>query len=109
MARTTTLSSAGTATIILDPTAKATTVMLTATGTSTGAILVEMSLDDPSLFGGPTATWAPLSSATLTSSTIAAAPLTWNVQSPLGGVRLNSSAMNTGNVMTLKALQSVTA
>lgn len=110
MAQSTTLSSAGTATLVLNPVSKSTTVMMTATGTSTGTIQVEYSLDDPSIFGGPTTTWALLSSAAaMTSSTVGANPLSWTVLSPIGQVRLNSSAMNTGNVITLKALQSVTA
>jgi hypothetical protein len=110
MAQSATLASAGTAVIVLNPVAKSTTVQLTATAASTGAVQVDYSLDDPTIPGGPTTTWSLLSSAAaMTSSTISSSPLSWTVLSPIGQVRINSSAVNTGNVFTLKALQSVTA
>jgi len=99
-------------TLILNPVAKSTTVLWTATSGSSAYALLEMSLDDPSLFGGPSATWAPLSSATISSSNVAATPLTYTVLSPVGGVRINSTTGSTGATaatFTLKALQAVTA
>jgi len=100
--------------LALNPVAKTTTVMLSATVVSTtaGTVYVEYSLDDPSIPGGPTATWALLSSVTaLVSSVVAAAPYSWTVLSPIAAVRINSTGGSTGgvSVYTLKALQSVTA
>jgi hypothetical protein len=104
-------SSSGTSTIVLNPLAKSTTVMLTLSTTgSSGAVQVDMSLDDPTIPGGPTATWGLLSSgAAMLSSNLAAGGLIYTVLSPVGMVRINSTANNTSNTFTLKALQSVTA
>ncbi len=109
MAKSITLSSVGTAAIILDPTAKATTVQLSASSSGVSTVQVEMTLDDPTLVGGPTLTWTLLSSASAitSSNNVFGAGLVWTVLSPLGGVRINSSVNAT--VFTLKALQSVTA
>ena len=112
MAQSVSLSSVGTATIVLNPVAKSTTVLLTTTvGSSLSTIQVDFSLDDPTIPGGPTTTWALLSSAaTMSTSLMSANPLSYTVLSPIGQVRLNSTA-NAGSsaVFTLKALQSVTA
>src|SRR4051812_19597917 len=103
-----------TGSIILNPVAKTTTVMLSAsTGSTTaGTVNVDYSLDDPSIFGGPTATWALLSSAAaITSSQIEITPLAWTVLSPIAGLRIRSTSGSTGtgpSVYTLKALQSIT-
>ena len=107
MAQSVTLSSVGTAQIVLNPIAKSTTVMLSAgTAGSTGAVTLEMSLDDPTIPGGPTTTWAVLSSGSaMLSSNVTS--LVYTVLSPIGMVRINSTANN--NTWTLKALQSVTA
>lgn len=107
MALSTTLSSVGTAAITLNPIAKSTTVMLSGlTAASTGTVQIEMSLDDPTIFGGPALTWALLSSGTaMLSSNVTT--LVYTVLSPIGAVRINSSANN--NTWTLKALQSITA
>jgi hypothetical protein len=108
MAKTVSLSSAGTATIILDPVRSTTSVQVTLSSASSGAFQVEVSLDDPSLVGGPTATWSPLSSGLgMVSSNVVGNGLLYTVLSPLGGVRINSSS-NVGTI-TLKAHQSVTA
>ena len=112
MARTVTLSSAGTATIILDPVAKSTTVIASASIASSliSPILVEMTLDDPTTTPAPTLAWAPLSSSILGSSLSAVPAVTYTVLSPIGGVRLNSTGQaGSSAVWTLKALQSVTA
>lgn len=108
MAQSVTLSSAGTATMILNPVAKSTTVLLTATsGSSGGFITVELTLDDPTTTPSPTIAWGSLSSAAaITSSNVTS--LLWTVLSPIGGVRLNSSGVGNAS-FTLKALQSVTA
>lgn len=100
--------------LVLNPVAKSTTIIWSATAGSSAYALVEMSLDDPTLIplGGPALTWAPLSSATLSSSVVAAAPLTYTVLSPIGAVRINSTTGSTSATVatfTLKALQSVTA
>ena len=109
MAQSVTMSSAGTATLVLNPVARATTVQLTATSASSGVSQIEISLDDPTLVGGPTATWSLLSSGTaMQSSNVTASGLVYTVLSPVGGVRLNSSVLGVGG-LTLKALQSVTA
>lgn len=107
-------ATAVTGAIALDPTKRSTTVMLSATALSTtaGAVSVEFSLDDPSIPGGPTATWALLSSAVgIASSLVAATPLSWTVLSPIAQVRVNSTTGSTGAGVTfvLKALQSITA
>lgn len=108
MAQSVTLSSVGTAAMVLNPLAKSTTVQLTVP--SSGVCQIEVSLDDPSIPGGPTSTWTLLSSATaMPSSTVGAAGLLYTVLSPVGQVRLNSTAVITGGTFTLKALQSVTA
>lgn len=107
MAQSITLSSVGTAALVLNPVSKSTTVMLSAgTAGSTGAVTIEMSLDDPTIPGGPTATWGTLSSgAAMLSSNVT--NLVYTVLSPIGMVRINSTANN--NTWTLKALQSVQA
>jgi len=108
-------SSTGTAIIPLNPLAKSTTVMLTQSlATSTGVVQIDMSLDDPSQLGAGTATWAVMSSgAAMVSSTTGAGTLAvglvYTVLSPVGMVRINSTANNTSNTFTLKALQSITA
>jgi hypothetical protein len=68
-----------------------------------------MTLDDPTQLGGPSLTWALLSSAAAitSSNNVFGTGMVWTVLSPIGGVRINSSAIAT--VFTLKALQSVTA
>ncbi len=110
MAQVVTLSSAGTATMILNPNAKSTTVMVTqASGSSQATFQIEMTLDDPSTYPAPTLTWGLLSSGTAIASSLTASGLIYTVLSPIGGVRLNSSALAGGAVFTLKALQSVTA
>src|SRR5258705_886278 len=109
MAQSVSLSTTGTATMILNPLAKSTTVLLSASVISTGVstVTIEMALDDPTILGGPASTWATLSSATALSSFTS---LVYTVLSPIGGVRLNSSAMQgSSTVYTLKALQAVTA
>lgn len=111
--RTVTLSSVGTATMILDPDKKSTTLLLTASATSSGNFQVDISLDDPSIYmssGTVTMTWGMLSSAAgIASSTLTTAPLVWTVMSPISAVRINSSTSAGGEVLTLKALQSITA
>lgn len=111
--RTTTLSSAGTATIALDPVSKSTTVMLSASlASSVSTIGIEASLDIAGQFGAGTATWVPLSSGTaiLSSASAAGYSLMYTVLSPIAMVRLNSSThAGSSTVFTLKTLQSVTA
>lgn len=108
MAQIATLSSVGTAAIILNPVARTTTVMLSAaTFGSTGAVTIEMTLDDPTTTPAPTLTWGTLSSGTAMLSSNVSSALIYTMLSPIGGVRVNSSANNT--TWTLKALQSVTA
>jgi|SRR6516164_5927937 hypothetical protein len=114
----TTLSSVGTSpAIILDPVKRTTSVQLTVTSGSCGTFGVQYTLDDPSSFGATgatgaagTATWAALSTSIAIVSSTTLEPvggLTWTVLSPLGGLRLFSSALGGGVTYTLKALQSV--
>jgi hypothetical protein len=107
MAQSVTLSSVGTATIILNPVSRSTTVgLITGTAASTGTVTVEFTLDDPTIVGGPSLSWFTLSSgAAMLSSNVT--NLVYTVLSPIGGVRINSTANN--NTWTLKALQSVIA
>jgi hypothetical protein len=109
MAQTVTLSSVGTATMALNPVAKSTTLLYTTTASS-GVGQVEISLDDPTIPGGPTATWGLVSSAAaMPSTTVGTAGLVYTVLSPVAQVRLNSTAIISGGTHVLKALQSVTA
>ena len=97
--------------MVLDPTKRSTTVMLTTVYGSTNAtVQVEYSLDDPTIPGGPASTWALLSSATAMASSQANG-LSWTVLSPIGQVRVNSTSLSSApySVYTLKALQSITA
>src|SRR3954469_6978777 len=104
---------AASGTMALNPVCKSTTVMLSAVTNSTtaGTVNVDYSLDDTSIVGGPTATWALLSSAAaITSSQIEITPLAWTVLSPIAALRIRSTSGSTGTgaaVYTLKALQSV--
>lgn len=111
MAQSVTLSSVGTASIVLNPVAKATTVIISASvQSSLSTVQVEMSLDDPSAPGytSGSATWALLSSATAMSSFSGA--YVYTVLSPIAQVRLNSTTVTASSATwTLKALQSVTA
>lgn len=112
MAQSVTLSSAGTATMILNPVAKATTVMLSQTnGSSFATVQIDMSLDDPSQLGVTSAsmTWALLSSAATMLSSNTSAGLVYTVLSPICAVRINSTLLSSQATFTLKALQSVTA
>ena len=108
MAQSVTLSSAGTAAMVLNPVSKSTTVLLSAA--SSGTVSVEMSLDDPTIPGGPTATWAVISSAAqMNSSNITTGALVYTVLSPIAQVRLNCSSNAGAGTFTLKALQSISA
>ncbi len=113
MAQTVTLSTTGTATMVVNPVAKATTVILSASiNSSVSVVQIEMSLDDPTIVNGPSAVWALLSSATAMSSFSGSSgsALTYTVLSPIAQLRLNSTSMaGSSTVYTLKALQSVTA
>lgn len=107
MAQVTSLSSTGTATIVLDPVPRTTSCILTVTsGSSGGVVTVEASLDDFSATPAPTATWAPISSGSAMLSSNVTGYL-YTVLSPIGGVRINSTAIGNAT-FTLKALQSVT-
>ncbi len=109
MAKSVTLSSVGTATIVLNPIPKSTTVMISASvQSSLSTVQVEMSLDDPSIPGGPSATWALLSSATAMSSF--SGSYVYTILSPIAQVRLNSTTVTASSATwTLKTLQAVTA
>lgn len=97
--------------MVLDPTKRSTTAVLTSVFGSTGStVQVEFSLDDPSIPGGPASTWALLSSAgAMASSQVNG--LSWTVLSPIAQLRINSTSLSSApyTVFTLKALQSVTA
>jgi len=108
MAQSVTLTTTGTATMILNPVAKSTTFQLIVP--SSGFVSVEVTLDDPTIQGGPATTWSLLSSAAaMPSSTVGSAGLIYTVLSPIGGARLNSTTNGAGGTFTLKALQSITA
>jgi hypothetical protein len=110
MAQVTTLSSVGqSAAINLNPTAKQTTLILTLSSSAASVVDIQASLDDPSTTPAPTVTWATISSATAMSGATLfdGRGYTLTIVSPLGGVRINSTA--SAGTYTLKALQSVTA
>jgi hypothetical protein len=110
MALTVTLSSVGTATMYLNPVAKATTVQLTASSSQVATVQLDMTLDDPSTTPAPTIAWSLLSSAAaiVSSNSLPGVGLVYTILSPIGGVRINSSTNASPVVFTLKALQSVT-
>jgi len=109
MAQSVSLSSLGTATMILNPVSKSTTVILAVTaGSSNSTVQIEMTLDDPTIVGGPSLTWGLLSSGTTMLSS-AITSLVYTVLSPIGGVRINSTLQSSLTSYTLKALQSITA
>src|SRR5215469_17428079 len=94
----TSTSAAVTGTIVLNPVAKSTTVVLTGSGATSSncTVQVEFSLDDPTLIplGGPTATFGLLSSGTaMTASAVAVSSgaLSYTVLTPIGQVRVNST------------------
>lgn len=109
MAQVVTLSSAGTATMILNPVARTTSVLLSqSVASSSSTVSIEVTLDDPTSTPAPTLAWALLSSGAQMSSSVAALSLLYTVTAPIGGVRLNASSVVASSVVyTLKALQSV--
>jgi|SRR5882672_2983793 len=112
MAQSITLSSVGTAPIILNPVARSTTVILSATvASSLTAASIEVTLDDPTIVGGPALTWALLSSAQgMIGSSVVVLSAIYTVLSPIGGVRINSTTVTASSATwILKALQSITA
>ena len=108
--QTVTLSSVGTATIVLDPVPRTTSVQISASvASSLTTCIVEVSLDDPSAVPAPTMAWSALSSAILGSSVIVSAAF-YTVLSPVGAVWINSTTVTASSATwTLKTLQSVTA
>lgn len=109
MAQTVTLSSVGTATIILDPIPRTTSVQISASvASSLTTCLVEVTLDTPGTTPAPTIAWTALSTAILGSSVVVAGAF-YTVLAPIGGVRINSSTVTASSATwTLKTLQSVT-
>lgn len=101
-------STNGSASMILNPTAKATTVQLQLAAASTGAVTLNLTLQDPSALGSPTAIWTLLSSgaAMTTSAVFANGGLVYTVLSPIGGLQVVST--NNNGTIYLSALQSVT-
>jgi hypothetical protein len=109
MAQSVTLSSVGTATMALNPVSRTTSLLYTTTASS-GVGQVEVSLDDPTIPGGPASTWALASSATaMPSTTVGTAGLIYTILTPIAQARINSTAIIAGGTHVLKALQSVTA
>lgn len=112
MAQTVTLSSVGTATIILNPVAKSTTVALSASVASSLTVAqIDMTLDDPTTTPAPTIQWVLLSSAAaMVGSSVTVLQAVYTVLSPIGGVRINSTTVTASSAtFTMKVLQSVTA
>jgi hypothetical protein len=110
MAQATSLSSTGqSGAIILNPVSKSTTLVLTLSSSAASVVDIQGSADDPTILGGPTTTWATISSATAMSGATLfdARGYVLTVLTPLGGVRINSTSA--AGTYTLKALQSVTA
>ena|SRR5215469_2936908 len=109
MAQSVTLSSAGTATMVLNPVAKATTVILTVTsGSSNATVQIEGSVADPTQPGGPSAIWGTISSGTaMLSSQITS--LVYTVASPICQLRINSTLLSSQASFAMQALQAVTA
>lgn len=102
-----TLSSAGTSTQInLDPTAKATAVILSVTGASNSDLTVQGSMWVPGSAG--TAGWAAVSSHITSSIGSFADGVYLSLLSPVAGLRLSSTTWAAGSV-TMQIIQSVTA
>ncbi len=101
------------ATLILDPKAKSTTVQVGLSAASTGSITVNLTLMDPTQAlpaGAPSSlVWSLLSSgaAMLSSVVFANGNLTYTILSPVGGI--NALTSQNGGTVYLTALQSVTA
>lgn len=110
MAQTVTLSSVGTATIIVDPVPRTTSVQISASvASSLTTGIVEVTLDTPGTTPSVTPTWTALSSAIIGSSVVVAGAF-YTVLAPIGGVRINSTTVTASSATwTLKVLQSVTA
>lgn len=112
MAQSTSISSVGTSPgIVLNPVAKNTTFLLTASSSAVASFTIWATLDDPTTTPAPTQTWAVISSAVgITSSNTAFdTGYMLTVLAPLGGARIVSSVNASSITLTLKALQSVTA
>ena len=110
----TSLSSAGTSPgIVLNPVSKATTLQLTVSSSAgSGTCQIQMTLDDPSTTPAQSLTWSVISSASAMATgtgVFDVGGLTYTVVTPIGGVRIQSTANATPVTLTLKALQSVTA
>jgi hypothetical protein len=100
-----TLSSAGTATLLTDYIgAKATTIGVTfSSSTSSAAYQVQVTLDT-SAASGVSPTWFLASSVTFASSTNFDTPTALQYLSPIAGVRINSTGLSSGSI-TLRVLQ----
>lgn len=110
MAQTVTLSSVGTATIILDPVPRTTSVQLSASvASSLTSAIIEVTLDDPTQTPAPTLAWTLLSSSPIVGSSVVVATAFYTVMSPIGGVRINSTTVTASSATwTLKTLQAIT-
>jgi hypothetical protein len=100
-----TISSAGTGGSIITDWIGAKTTSVTATfstSTSSAAFKLEGTLDSSALGFSPM--WFALSTTTFTSSTHFDSPPFVQVQSPLAGVRLNSTGLSAGTI-TMDVLQ----
>jgi hypothetical protein len=99
-----TLSSAGTAYIATDYIgAKTTSINVSFTSsTSSAAYQLQGTLDDPMRVTSPT--WFLLSTTTFASSTNFDTPTLVQVQTPLAGVRINSTGLSS-SAITLRVLQ----
>ncbi len=106
----TALSCVGTATLMLNPVAKATSLQVVLASVSTGTVGLYVSLADQTQYSTAAQYWTLISSAaTITTSVLASTSgngLMYSLLSPIGAARITSTGNN--GTIYLAALQSVT-
>ncbi len=107
----TSLSSVGSATLMLNPVAKATSVQVVVNAASTGTVGLWASVLDQTQYSSASQYWTLISSAaTITTSVLLSSAgngLMYSILSPIGAVRIVSTGNN--GTIYLAALQSPTA
>ena len=104
-AGTTVISSAGVSPAIgLDPTSRATTLMMITGPSAAGSVMIQVTLDSLTP-QNPVQAWQNASSMVYSAPADGAF---LSILGPIAGCRLNSSGLSAGSY-TLKALQSITA
>ena len=112
MAQSVTLSSAGTAVMVLNPVSKTTTALLAVTnGSSNATVQIDVSVDDPTVpgFGGVgNMQWALFSSAATMLSSQLTGGVVYTALTPIGALRINSTLLSSQASFPMRVLQSST-